>query len=91
MATLKVREVFPLPSRRKFVVAGDILGGALKAGMFAQLCAAQVLVKSIEYVDRVSAGEPMVGLVFSETDTVNAVTSSKSCPAGSVLEVNDAA
>ena len=92
MARFEVREVFRLPSRGEFVLAGRIAEGEIKAGMSALVCLDGKLfwelpVKSIEYIDRVSVGESLIGLVCTEQDAREADTCSDLCPPGTIIEV----
>jgi len=96
MAKFEVREVFRLPSRREFVLAGRITEGELKAGMSALVWLDShafwdLRVKSVEYIDRISVGESLTGLVIAEQDANDAETCSELCPTGTVIEVKNAA
>jgi hypothetical protein len=93
LAQFEVRTVFRLPHGPSLVFAGRIIGGTVRAGMEIALelqsqhtCSCTI--KSVEYVDRVSAGENLVGLVCAETDPGEAEFYSGLCPPGTVVQIN---
>jgi hypothetical protein len=94
MASFEVREVFRLPSRNEFVIAGTITEGKLIPGMVVSVWIDSKLywhipVKSIEYIDRVALNESLVGLVCAETNQIEALLCSDLCPPGTVVEVKE--
>jgi hypothetical protein len=95
-AQFEVRKVFrmypndPVP----FVVfAGFILDGMVRGGMTITLelqqrlsCSCEIL--GIEYLDDVSEGETLVGLLCEEKDPGDAEFYLDLCPPGTVVEIN---
>jgi len=95
-ARFEVREVFRISARRKVVVAGVILDGTVRSGQIINFklqdglfCSAKIA--SVEYIDRVSSRESLVGLLCDEQDPQEAALYAELCPPGTVVEVNDAA
>jgi hypothetical protein len=92
-AQFEVREIFRLSQGPSIVFAGRIVDGAVRAGMEIALelqprlsCSCTIL--SVEYIDRVSVGETLVGLLCAETDPGEAELYSDLCPPGTVVQVN---
>ncbi len=95
-ARFEVREVFRISARRKVVVAGVILEGIVRSGQIINFklqdglfCSAKIA--SVEYIDRVSSRESLVGLLCDEQDPQEAALYAELCPPGTVVGVNDAA
>lgn len=96
MTRFVVREVFTLPRLNKFVFAGDIVEGAVAAGMTARVwldgsAFCLLRVESVEYVDRTATGDVMVGLVFREEAEQQSEFYADLCPMGTIIELTDAA
>jgi len=94
MASFEVHEVFRLPSRNEFVIAGAITEGKIIPGMVVSVLIDSKLywhipVKSIEYIDRVTLNESLVCLVCTETDINETLLCSDLCPLGTVVEVKE--
>jgi hypothetical protein len=94
MASFEVREVFRLPSRNEFVIAGTIIEGTIIPSMVVSVWMDSKLywhipVKSIEYIDRIALNESLVGLVCTETNPNEALLCSDLCPLGAVVEVKE--
>ena len=92
-ARFEVRKVLRLAHGPFIVFAGLILDGTVSAGMRVSLeqqprlnCSCEIL--SVEYVDYVSAGETLLGLLCAETDPGEAELYSDLCPPGTVVEIN---
>jgi hypothetical protein len=88
--------VFRLSARRKVVVAGVILDGVVRSGQIINFklqdgLSCSTRIESVEYIDRVSTGESLVGLLCDEHDPQEAAVYAELCPAGTVVEVSDAA
>jgi hypothetical protein len=78
------------------VVAGVILDGGVRSGQIINFklqdglsCSAKI--ESVVYIDRVSTGESLVGLLCDEHDPQEAGVYAELCPPGTVVEVSDAA
>jgi hypothetical protein len=96
MAKFEVREVFRLPQRGELVIAGKVTEGSVSAGMSALVWLDggafwDLPLRSVEYIDRVAVGESLVGLVCAELTEGDAEVCSELCPAGSVIEIQEAA
>lgn len=93
-ATFLVRRTFHLPSRRAFVLSGDILSGVLRAGMLidVQLNESVTMptpVRAVEAVDvNRAAGHAEVGLVLECEDEVARVMFAGLFEAGEVLTLH---
>jgi hypothetical protein len=92
-AQFELRKVFRLSHGPFIVFAGHILDGTVHPGMEISLelqprlsCSCEIL--SIEYVDYVTAGETLVGLLCAETEPDEAELYADLCPPGTVLKVN---
>ena len=88
--------MFRISARRKVVVAGVILDGIVRSGQIINFklqdglfCSAKIA--SVEYIDRVSSRESLVGLLCDEQDPQEAALYAELCPPGTIVEVNDAA
>jgi hypothetical protein len=95
MAKFEVHEVFRLPRRGEIVIAGKITEGVVQAAMSALVWLDGQLfwnlpVQSIEYLDRVSAGESLVALICKENAKEDAELCSALCPTGSIIDVKKA-
>jgi hypothetical protein len=93
-AKFEVREVLRLrlPRGPSIIFAGRILEGAIHPGMDVQFelqpglyCSSRIT--AVEYIDRVSVGESVIGLVCSETDSKEAELYSELCPPGTIVQV----
>ena len=96
MAQFEVREVFRLSSGPSVAFAGRILDGYISPGMAIQLelqprLNISTTIRSVEFLDRVSAGESLVTLLCDETDPQEAVLYSELCPPGTVISIQDSA
>jgi hypothetical protein len=94
MARFEVKEVFPLSTRRKLVMAGTVLEGDVCKGMSAQIWldgeAFWVLpIDSVEVIDR-PASETLTGLVCAEQDGEAVALCKDLCPPGTVISVAEA-
>lgn len=92
MTKFEIREVINLPRRVEFILAGRVLEGEVRAGMSALISTQAELywsltVNAIEYIDRISVGESLVGLVCMDDDDQAAEICSEFCPPGTVIEV----
>ncbi|MFZ2161147.1 MAG: hypothetical protein WAW02_02910 [Sideroxyarcus sp.] len=94
MASFEVREIFRLPNRNEFVIAGTIAEGKIIPGMVVSVWIDSKLywhipVKNIEYIDRVALNESLVGLVCAEANPNEAMLCSDLCPLGTIVEVKE--
>lgn len=92
MTKFEIREVLNLPGRAEFILAGRVLDGEVRAGMLALISIQAELywsltIKAIEYIDRISVGESLVGLVCMDDDDQAAEACSEFCPPGTVIEI----
>jgi hypothetical protein len=93
-AKFEIREVLRLrlPRRPSIIFAGRVLEGTIQPGMDVQFelqpglyCSSRIT--AVEYIDRVSVGESVIGLVCSETDSQAAELYSDLCPPGTIVKV----
>jgi hypothetical protein len=96
MAKFEVREVLWLVGRRELVLAGTVAEGKIAAGMQALVWLDSqafwaLPIKSVEFIDRVSVGESLVGLVIDGLTEEDAAVCSELCPPGDAIEVSEAA
>jgi len=94
MSKLEVREVFRLPQRKQFVIAGVVAEGVMREGMNALVWLDggaywSIPVLSVEFIDRLLVTESLIGLVCAEQDTSDAATCQELCPFGTVIEVRE--
>lgn len=94
MAKFGVREVLWLASRRELVLAGTIVEGTISAGMYARIWLDSqafwsLPIKSVEAIDRVSAGGSLVGLVVHGLTEEDATVFSELCLPGDAIEVSE--
>ena len=80
MAKLVVHEVFRLPSRGQFVIAGRVLEGSIDPGMRALVWLDgqafwSIPIRAVEFIDRIAIRESLVGLVCDETADGDAAAS----------------
>jgi len=92
-AQFEVREIFRLSHGPSVVFAGRIIDGTVRAGMEISLelqprLTCSCTIRSVEYIDRVSVGETLVGLLCAEIDPGQAELYSDLCPPGTVVQVN---
>ena len=92
MATFEVLRVFRLPSREAYVIAGRIIEGTVRAGMFAQVLVDGQLywsipIQAIEFVDDISANESKIGLVCQERSAEEFPWAEGLCPPGARIEI----
>jgi len=92
-AHFEVREVFRLSHGPSIVFAGRIVGGTVRAGMEIALelqprLTCSCTIRSVEYIDRVSVGETLVGLLCAETELGQTELYSDLCPPGTVVQVH---
>jgi hypothetical protein len=92
LARFEVKEVFPLSTRRKLVIAGTVLEGDVCKGMCAQIRldaeAFWVLrIDAVEVIDRGLTSETLTGLVCDEQDAEAAELCKGLCPPGTVISV----
>ena len=95
MARFEVREVFRLPQRNKFVFAGNIVAGTVATGMTAHVwldghAFCNLRVEAIEYLDRITAGDSLVCLVFPEEAKEESEFYADMCPLGTIIDVTEA-
>lgn len=81
-----------LLNQPSIIFAGRVIQGAVRPGMAVQLelqpglfCSCQI--RSVEFIDRISVGESVMGLVCSETDKNEAELYSDLCPPGTIVEI----
>jgi hypothetical protein len=94
MAKLTVHEVFRLPARKQFVIAGVLEDGTVWPGMHALVWLDgqaywSIAVKSIEFIDRIAIKECLVALVCDEQGDEDAATCQALCPLGTAIEVSE--
>jgi hypothetical protein len=94
MARFEVRTVFRLSLGPSIVFAGRILEGTVKSGMWVRLegrsgSPVTCWVKSVEFIDRPSVGESLVGLVCAESNPDDVDLYTDLCPPGTVVDVVD--
>jgi len=92
-AQFEIREILRLSSRSSIVFAGRILEGTIRPGMEIALelqprLSCTCTIQSVEYIDRVSAGQALVGLICDETNPDEAALYSDLCPPGTVVQIN---
>src|SRR4051812_19280535 len=92
-AQFEVREIFRLADGPSIVFAGRIIDGTVCTGMEIALelqprLTCSCTIRSVEYIDRVSVGETLVGLLCAETNPGEAELYSDLCPPGTVVQVN---
>jgi hypothetical protein len=92
-AQFEVREIFRLSAGPSVVFAGLILDGTVRPGMEIALelqprLSCSCTIRSVEYIDRVSIGESLVGLLCAETDPGEAALYADLCPPGTVVQVS---
>jgi hypothetical protein len=95
MAKFQIIEVFRLPKRRQFVIAGKVMFGEIRAGMNALVLLDSRLhwsipITAIEFIDRIASKESLVGLVCQETTAEDAALCQDLCEIGTEIEVTDA-
>ena len=96
MAKFQVIEIFRLPQRAQFVIAGKVTGGEVRAGMNALVLLGSKLywripIAAVEFIDRVAVKEALVGLVCLERTTEDADLCHGLCEIGTEIEVTEAA
>ena len=94
-ARFEVREVLRFTARRKVVLAGRVLEGIARAGQTINFKVPDGLswsarIASVEFVDRLFS-ESLIGLLCDERDPREATLYAELCPAGTVVELSDAA
>lgn len=95
MAKFTVREVLWLQGRNELLLAGSISEGTVLAGMQALVWLDSkafwaIPVTSVEFIDRPSVGETLVGLVCAGQTADDAKVCAELCLPGDVIEVADA-
>ena len=92
-AQFAVREILRLSNGPSIVFAGRILDGTVRPGMEITIelqpqlsCTCKIT--SVEYIDRVSVEDSLVGLVCPELDPTEAAVYSDLCPPGTVVQIN---
>ena len=93
MAKLEMHEVFRLPSRGQFVIAGRLLEGSIDPGMRALVWLDgqafwSIPIRAVEFIDRIAIRESLVGLVCDETADEDAETCHALSPVGTVIEIS---
>jgi hypothetical protein len=94
MARFEVRAMFRLSLGPSIVFAGRILEGTVQSSMWVRLegrsgSPVMCQVKSVEFIDRPSVGESLVGLVCAESNPEDAGRYADLCPPGTVIDVTD--
>lgn len=92
-AHFEVREIFRSLHGPSIVFAGRIVDGTVRAGMEIALelqprLSCSCTIRSVEYIERVSVGEALVGLHCAETRPGEAELYSELCPPGTVVQVS---
>jgi hypothetical protein len=92
-ASFEVCEVFRFSTGPSVVFAGRVLDGEVRTGMEIVIelqprLTCTCTIGGIEYIDRPSTGESLVGLVCSETGPGEAGFYAELCPPGTVVVVN---
>ena len=79
MAKFQVHEVFRLPIRQQFVMAGTIVEGVVRPGKHAMIILQDKLtwsipIAAVEFIDRLASApeKSLVGLVFAEQSSEDA-------------------
>jgi hypothetical protein len=95
MAKFQVIEIFRLPKRAQFVIAGRVTVGEVRAGMNALvlLCSRlywRIQIAAVEFIDRVASKESLVGLICHEKNSEDAELCHGLCEIGTEIEVTDA-
>jgi hypothetical protein len=91
-----VIEIFRLPSRAQFVIAGTITVGEVRPGMNVLVLLDSKLywripIAAVEFVDRIAGRrESLVGLVCAENTTEDAELCHGLCEMGTELEIAEA-
>jgi len=94
MTKFQVHEVFRLPSRQQFVMAGSIAEGVVRPGMNAIIVLQYKLtwsipITSVEFIDRIASKESIVALVFAEQNSEDAYLCQALCEVGTLIDVID--
>ena len=92
MSKFEVHDVFRLPSRKQFVVAGKIVDGRAAAGMTVLVrldpeTLWSIPVVSVQFVDRLTGKDSLVGLLCDEQRAGDAEICREHCPMGTVIEL----
>jgi hypothetical protein len=95
MAKFQVIEVFRLPARAQFVIAGKVTAGEVRVGMNALVLLDSQLywripIVAVEFIDRIANRESLIGLVCAEMTTEDADLCHGLCELGTEIEVADA-
>jgi hypothetical protein len=92
-ARFEVREILRLSGGPSIVFAGRVLYGSVRPGMEITIelqpqltCTCKI--QSVEYIDRGSVEDSLVGLACPELDPTEAAVYSDLCPPGTVVEIN---
>jgi hypothetical protein len=96
MAIFQVHEVFRLATRQQFVIAGNVVDGAVVSGMNANIVLQDKLtwtipIVSVEFIDQIASApkESLVGLVFAEQSSEDAYLCQGLCEAGTLIDVSE--
>lgn len=93
MSKFRVVEIFRLPSRAQFVIAGNVTVGEVQPGMIVLVLLDSKLywripIAAVEFVDRIAGGkESLVGLVCAETTAEDAELCHGLVEMGSEIEI----
>ena len=92
MAMFEVREVFRLEGSHQFVIAGRIAQGVVAPGMRAVVmmhngASWSLRIAGVEYIDRRTQEQTLIGLVFQEETTDVVTTCRELCAPGTMIEV----
>ena len=95
MAKFQVMEIFRLPKRAQFVIAGRVTAGEVRAGMNALVLLDsrlywRIQIAAVEFIDRVASKESLVGLICHEKNSEDAKLCHGLCGIGTEIEVTDA-
>ena len=96
MSRFQVIEIFRLPSRSQFVIAGKVTSGEVRPGMNALVLLDSKLywripVHAIERIDRIAGGsDSLVGLVCAEATAEDAELCLALCEMGTEIEIAEA-
>ena len=93
VSRFQVIEIFRLPARAQFVIAGNVTVGEVRPGMNVLVLLDSKLywripIVAVEFVDRIAGGkESLVGLVCAETTAEDAELCHGLCEMGTEIEI----
>ena len=96
MAKFQVHEVFRLPIRQQFVMAGTIVEGVVRPGKHAMIILQDKLtwsipIAAVEFIDRLASApeQSLVDLVFADQSSEDAYLCQGLCEVGTLIDVSE--